>query len=77
MNRLNKEFEIITVEKIGLRRVSIRVKGRLKKKTILSKFNKIFGFNHGYLIRFLINPIFNTTSMTIQLCSLEKRINYE
>lgn len=77
MNRLEKEFEILDVKPIGTRRVSIRVKGRLKQKTILSKFDKIFGHNHGYLQGFLYNPIFNTTSMTIQLCSLESRFNYE
>lgn len=77
MIRFDKEFEILNVKKIGSRRVSIRVKGRLKQKIILHKFDKIFGHNHGYLINFFINPIFNTTSMTIQLCSLEKPIKYE
>lgn len=76
MNRLEEEFEIVDVKPIGARRVSIRVKGRLKQKTILAKFDKIFGHNHGYLQGFLYNPIFKTTSMTIQLCSLEEKFNY-
>lgn len=77
MNRFSKEFDIIRFENLGKRRVKLLTRGCFSGKILRSIMTEIFGFNHDYIVKSSRNKLLKTTSFTVQMCSLEKPINYE